>query len=68
MSGRDSKANIELSDEEKSVLLAFKQEEPASIDSIAQQAGLPGEAVRQVLQMLIAKGLIEESQLPEHEG
>jgi DNA-binding IclR family transcriptional regulator len=45
------------------VLLALEHEQPTSVDTIVQQTGLPGESVAQILKGLVAKGLIDESEL-----
>jgi len=51
---------VDLTDAERTVLLALDQEGLSDANQIATRVGLPLKKVREVLRQLIAKGLIGE--------
>ena len=61
MVNRSRNASVGLTIEEKLILLILEQTEPADVDRLSAQAGLPVSRVKHLLRELTAKGLIRES-------
>lgn len=49
-------------DAEKKILLALSELEPASLDAIAAKTGIEARLLKEILQGLAKKGLLEEAE------
>jgi predicted ArsR family transcriptional regulator len=59
---------MNLTNEERAILLALAESEPAELDEIVTRVGLPVRAVKGTLRELRAKGLVNEAGPMEKPG